>query len=147
MKSPSTAGDNYVSATAAKQQEWLDNAKIATWQAKAGSAAAEANFNAAMQQVLQQKARQTGIAATPDSVYQSGIVASGSRYSQGAAAAKAKVVAALTKIMSDMSAVPLPARGPRGSSVNIMQRGTAIQTALAKNRGKYKVRGVAKATA
>lgn len=146
MRTPQQAVDNYVKNTQNAQDLWQQRADAADWNSGASSQQSEANFAAAMQKAIASKSRQTATAATPNSVYKAGIDANPSRYGSGTAAAKAKVTAALGAIMTDIGTAraALPARGPRGSTQNIMQRGTAIQTALAKNRGKYKARGIAK---
>ena len=143
-RSVDDAVNNYTSSTSAKATFWKNRAVAADWAGPAGSDQAETNYSNGVQKAIQNKTRKTAIQQTGNQVYASGIEAGASRYSSGTAAAATKVRAALTKIIQDINSVPLPPRGPRGSDVNIMQRGTAIQKTLAANRGKYKVRGVAK---
>lgn len=146
MRTPQQAVDNYIKNTAGAQDLWQSRADAADWNSGASSPQSEVNFSQAMQKAIANKTRQTATAATPNSVYKAGIDANPSRYATGTAAAKAKVTAAFGAIMTDIGTAraALPPRGPRGSTDNIMRRGTAIQSALAKNRGKYKARGIAK---
>lgn len=146
MKSPQDGADKYVKNTANAQGDWQTGANTADWQTPAASAEAEANYATEQQKAIINKSRQKAIEATPNSVYKAGIDANPDRYSTGTAAARAKVVAVASKLYVDIGTLrdSLPKRGSRGSTVNIMQRGTQIQSALTKNRGKYKARGIAK---
>ena len=147
-RSPTDAANNYVSNTANAQSFYESRASSADWKSGAGSPQAENNYKTAMQQVIAQGSRNAAIQSTPNEVYQSGVRAGAGRYSSGTAAAKAKVEAVMNKLIPDINSAKasLPARGPRGSTQNIMARGTGIQTALAKNRGKYKARGISKSS-
>ena len=144
IRSAADAVTNYQNGTANRAAYWKQRAAAANWQAGAGSAAAAANWKAGIQAAVAANSQNAGVMATPNSVYQNGINTKGDRYASGTAAAGNKMNAVMNKLLPDIAAAiaTLPPRGPRGSAVNITQRGTGLQQALTKNRGKYKARGI-----
>jgi hypothetical protein len=147
MRTTAQATSNWNTRTGAAQPFWQSQAQAASWKSYAGSAQAEQNYATGVQAAVTKKSRQTGVNASSDDTWKAGINANAGRYSQGVTASQPKFADAIGKVLGAISTASknLPARGPRGSSVNIQQRGTAIQTALAAQKGTFKSH-VAKAT-
>lgn len=140
IRTASQAVDNWNTRAGAAQTFWQSQANSAAWKTYAGSAQAESNYATGVQQAVAKKSRAAGVNASSDETWKAGINANVGRYGQGITASKSKFSAAITPILTDISNAvkAMPPRGPRGSDVNISQRGTAIQKALTAKRGTYK---------
>lgn len=147
QRTAAQATSNWNTRTGAAQPFWQSQSMAASWKSYAGSTQAETNYATGVQAAVTKKSRQNGVNASSDATWQAGITANAGRYSQGVTASQPKYADAITKVLGAISTASknLPPRGARGSSVNIQQRGTAIQTALAAQKGTFKSH-VAKAT-
>lgn len=100
-------------------------AKYATNAAKAGPA-----YDAGVQAAIGRGAYQKGINEAGSGKYSDGVQKKGStRYAGGVAAGENNYNSGIQKVLSTLSSVQLPDRGPRGSPGNI-QRVATIATAL-----------------
>jgi hypothetical protein len=140
VRDPIIASGNWQARSIAAQAFWESQVSKAAWKSYASSTQAETNYAAALNKAIANKSRAKAIMATSDANWQAGVTANASRFTQGISASKGRYNESIAKIITDIKAsiASMPARGPRGSTTNITTRGTAIQTALAANRGKYK---------
>jgi len=128
--------------------KWIKRASVATEDYRAGiqnprrpwkeaaSAAADV-WKAAIQEAVARDAYRRGIDATAEEDWKNAALEKGAaRYADGVRAAEKRYRAIMSKILSIISAVELPPRGPRGADQNY-ERVKAIGRALheAKIRG------------
>ena len=128
--------------------KWEKRASVATEDYKAGiqnprrswkeaASAASEVWKAAIQEAIARDAYKAGIEATDENAWKSAAITKGAtRYADGVRAAKDLYKAKISKVLSIISSVDLPARGPRGAEQNY-ERVKAIGRALheAKVRG------------
>jgi hypothetical protein len=146
IRSADIASKNWVEAAGAKASFYGSQVQGAAWQTYAGSDKAESNYALGVQAAITAKSRAAAINKSGDAAWKGGVSSVGvSRYGAGVAASKPKMDAAMGKLIPAIDAArkALGPRGLRGSPENL-KRGTDFQTALTKQRGNFKARGVAR---
>jgi hypothetical protein len=146
IASPDKAAERWANNLASAADYWRQQVEAASWKQYAASDTAEKNYADEMQKVIAEKRRKTAVEQTSDEVWKSGVRAAAATFGTNVRAASTKVQAFMSKFLPDVDSIrkALPPRGARGSDRNILERSAELQRRLAKNRGKYKVRGVAK---
>ena len=144
IRSPEVAVNNWVNRTTAATNFYVQQVQAAAWKVYAASPQAEANYAAAMQQVIANKLRLAGVNASSDEAWKQGVATLGAqRYPQGVSAAQPKMQAVMNKLIPAIDQIrkSLPPRGIAGSQENI-NRMVNFVTALHKMKGQFKARGV-----
>lgn len=120
----SSAGADYQEGTTGKGQKWASQAM-----------AAENNYIQGVTTAAQQKRYSRGIQRAGASAYESGVAEKGvQRYPTGISASQDKYQKRISEVLSTISGVQLPPKGPKGSPQNY-QRVQAVGQAL---RAKFK---------
>ena len=147
IRSADIATKNWTSRAGAASGFYKSQVDGAAWATYAGSDTAEKNYATAVTAAVTAKSRATAVRLVGDSAWKAGVAAVGeTRYSAGVTASAPKMNAAMGKLIPaiDTARKALGARGVRGSPENI-KRSSDFQTALSKQRGTFKARGVARA--
>ncbi len=144
IRNPETAVKNWQTRTSAAADFYVSQVQSSSWKQYAASPQAEQNYASAMQQVIANKTRQKAVEQTSDEVWKQGVSTLGAqRFPQGVSASVSKMQVVMSKLIPDIDNIrkSLPPRGVAGSQDNI-NRMVGFVTALHKNKGKYKARGV-----
>jgi hypothetical protein len=146
IRSPQTAVQNWTQRAGAAAGFYNAQVQAAAWKQFAAAPQAEANYAAGVQKAVANKSRQAGVNASSDEAWKAGVAAIGqARFSQGVTASSPRMAAAMGKLIPAIDALrkSLPARGIAGSQDNI-NRMTQFVQGLAKQKGTFKARGVAR---
>jgi hypothetical protein len=146
IRSPDIATQNWVNRAGSASGFYASQVQASTWKAAAASASAEANYATAVQAAIAAKSRAAGVNASSDDAWKAGATGVGqARYGAGVQASASRMAAAMGKLIPAIQAAKqgLPDRGVRGSATNFT-RSTQFGQALAKQRGSFKAKGVAR---
>ena len=113
MRTSAQATSNWNTRTGSASNFWQSQAQAASWKAYAGSAQAEQNYATGVTAAVTKKSRQTGVNASSDDTWKSGINANVGRYAQGVTASQPKYADAIGKVLGAISTASknLPPRG------------------------------------
>ena len=134
MPSPVSAGQKWAQVTPGRQQYYTAGVQGAAQKWQSGVDGSQANWEAGVQDAVANRRYSGGVAGKGAKYSQAAGTVGAQRWGQGVAQAEPAYEAGVQPIFAALSALQLPAKGPRGSIANLQRVQAVVDAERAARR-------------